>query len=119
MAIEVSLELGDFTQRSRRDDLFESDKVRVPAAVLVHGQLLAALLRDLAQFICFCGGGHERLLHDDVLAGLQGGFAHAKVRLGDAGDDYDFYAVIFEGLVDVSVGFGARVVLFCVVVGLW
>jgi hypothetical protein len=38
------------------------------------------------------------------------------VRLWDAGDDDNVYLVILEGFVDVAVGFGARVVLFGIVV---
>jgi len=38
------------------------------------------------------------------------------VGFGDAGDDYDVYGIVGEGFVDVAVGFGAGVVIFCVVV---
>lgn len=35
---------------------------------------------------------------------------------GDAGDDYNVYGFVREGFVEVAVGFGARVVLFRVIV---
>jgi hypothetical protein len=39
------------------------------------------------------------------------------VGFGDAGDDYDVYIGVLQGFVDAAVGFGAGVVLLCVVGG--
>ena len=117
MAIKVRLKLRDISKRTRRDDLLERNEVRIPSSVLVNSELLARLLRNVAELICFLSSRNERLLNDDVLARLQSGFAHVEVSLRDAGDDKDVYGGILQGFVDATVGFGAGVVFLCVVVG--
>jgi hypothetical protein len=116
VAIEVRFEFRDVAQLTRRKNRLEGDEIRVPATVLVHGQFLARLRGEGAEFGGFRGGGDEGLLDDDVFAGLQGGLDHGVVRPGDAGDDDDVYAFVGEGLVDVAVGLCAGVVGFGVVV---
>jgi hypothetical protein len=117
VAIEVRFEFCQLSERARINDLLERDEIRIPASVLVNGEFLAGLFGDFAELACFSSCRDERLLDDDVLAGFESGLAHAIVGFGDAGDDYDVYIGVLQGFVDAAVGFGAGVVLLCVVGG--
>lgn len=83
MAVKVSFELGDATKRAVLDQLGESHKVGIPAAIygslcqyglfidrelehtLEHSKLLVVLLRNSDELVGFLCGGGEGLLADD------------------------------------------------------
>jgi hypothetical protein len=117
VAIEVRFEFRQLSERARINNLLERNEIGIPASVLVDGKFLASLLGNFAELARFSSCRDERLLDDDVLAGFEGGLAHVIVGFGNAGDDHNVYIRVLQGFVDAAVGFGAGVVLLCVVGG--
>ena len=109
--VKVGVELEDAAERVLLDEVLDCQKVRVPAAVLVHADETPRALRHSDELVGLGGGGDKGLFGQDVLAGFEGGLCELKVVGGRGADDDN---------VDVRVGeevLGAGVVLEVRVVG--
>src|SRR5271163_1480390 len=72
VTVVVRFEMSDFAERATRDNLAHRQKIGVPSAILKNGDQSPAALRQRDEFRCFGECVGERLVHHNVLAGVEG-----------------------------------------------
>ena len=87
MTVEVRLKLSDVAQGAVSNDLSQGQEVRIPSTILVDCEQFPSASGYLNQLSSLCSGRDERLLHDNVFAGLKCCLAHFEMGFGNTGDD--------------------------------
>jgi hypothetical protein len=99
-AVEVRFERDEAAQHPLMQQLFYSEEVAVPAAVVERDGEQALALREAAKFERFRSGWRKGLVDDDMLAGFEHSPGQHEVGLVGSGYDYHFNGLIREGSVD-------------------
>ncbi|TKW51054.1 hypothetical protein CTA1_9473 [Colletotrichum tanaceti] len=99
VAVKVGVELVDAAKDAVSHHLLDRQEVAVPAAVLVDADEAPVLLGDPDELLGLGDGGHEGLLDQHVLAGLERLLGEAEVGVGrrEDVDDVDL-GVLEHGL---------------------
>lgn len=85
----MRVELDDAAQLALLDEMLGQQEISIPAAILIDTNEAARLGGDVGQLLGLGGGGHKRLLGEDVFAGLECALRQVEVVVGRGGDDDD------------------------------
>src|SRR6185312_14892258 len=110
-AIEVRLEGDEAADSVFSEQLFDGEKVAVPAAVVEWNNEQALLLGEVDDGACVGAGRREWLVDDDVLAGFERFAGESEVRLIRRGDDDELDGFIGKEIVERAVDADAGVSL--------
>ncbi len=99
-SVEVRLDGDDAAEDGFGAQFADGEKVAIVAAVVEGGEDLAGVVRDVDEGTRLGAGGGERLVEDDVLAGLEGAGGEVEVRVVGRGNDDEVEVGIVESLID-------------------
>src|SRR5580693_10751466 len=88
VTVVVRFEMSDFAEGATRNDLAQSEKIRVPTPILKNGDQSPAVLCQSNEFRRFGECVGEGLVHHNVLAGLEGLAGEIEMR-GVRSRDHD------------------------------